>query len=908
MSRDDEEKTAFHTTSGIFCYKKMPFGLKNAGATYQRLIDKVFAKQLGRNMEAYVDDLVIKSQDEDRMLADIQETFDNLRSINMKLNPSKCSFGFKEGKFLGHLVSKQDIKANPDKVRAIQEMRSPKTKKEVQSLNGRLAALHRFLSKSAERSLPFFKTLKGCLQKKDFEWSEEAEQAFKALKGYISSIPAVVAPLPDERLFLYLAIGREAVSTAIVVERGGCQLPVYFVSRVLKEAEIRYTSMEKSALAIIHTARRLRRYFQAHTVHILTNFPIREVLAKPELSGRMAKWAIELGELGLVYSPRTAIKGQVLADFLIETTEEEVHTITTAEQDNGPHEWRLYTDGASSVEGSGAGLVLIDPAGLEVTYALRLNFKSTNNEAEYEALLAGLRAALTMKVEHLTAYVDSLLVANQVNGQYEAKEYTMQQYLAKVKELMGRFKKCAVTQISRTQNKRADALSKLASLAFAHLTKKVLVEVLERSSIAEAQVNDVIQEEEPNWMTPIRSFLTQGILPEDKAEANQVKAKSVDYTWEDGKLYKKGYMSPLLRCVGPVQSNYIIREIHMGICGAHAGPRTVVAKIMNLGYYWPSMHKDASAELRKCEACQLHAPVTYSPKHDLVTTSTAWPFYQWGMDIVGPFPQTVGRVKFLLVAVDYFTKWPEVKPLSSITGTQVIKFFWENIICRYGLPGVVVTDNGKQFAEGSFKDWCEGLKIKQRFTSVAHPQSNGQVERMNRSIVEGLKARLGRHGKDWLEELPSVLWAIRTTEKTSNGISPFKLVFGSEAMIPTEIGVESPRRAVFDPVNNSNEVLLNLSLTEELRDKARLREARYKKQMEKYYNTRVKKETFRPGELVLRKNEASKQQSLGKMGPRWEGPYEIAETHKGGSYKLKDMEGKAIPRHWNIANLRRFYV
>ncbi|KAK1427764.1 hypothetical protein QVD17_16458 [Tagetes erecta] len=212
----------------------------------------------------------------------------------MKLNPSKCSFGFKEGKFLGHLVSKQDIKANPDKVRAIQEMRSPKTKKEVQSLNGRLAALHRFLSKSAERSLPFFKTLKGCLQKKDFEWSEEAEQAFKALKEYISSIPAVVAPLPDEKLFLYLAIGREAVSTAMVVERGGCQLPVYFI-----------------------------------------------------------------------------------------------------------------------------------------TYALRLNFKSTNNEAEYEALLAGLRAALTMKVEHLTVYVDSLLVANQVNGQYEAKECTMQQYLAK---------------------------------------------------------------------------------------------------------------------------------------------------------------------------------------------------------------------------------------------------------------------------------------------------------------------------------------------------------------------------------------------------------------------------------------------------------------------------------------------
>ena len=169
MAEEDEEKTTFYIGKGVYCYNKMPFGLKNAGATYQCLVDKAFNKQIGRNLEAYVDDMVIKSRTEEDMLSDIQETFDQLRAINMKLNPKKCSFGVEEGQFLGHLITKQGIKANPSKVKAITDLQPPKTLKEVQSLNGKLAALSRFWSKGADRSLPFFKTLKGCMDKKNFQ-------------------------------------------------------------------------------------------------------------------------------------------------------------------------------------------------------------------------------------------------------------------------------------------------------------------------------------------------------------------------------------------------------------------------------------------------------------------------------------------------------------------------------------------------------------------------------------------------------------------------------------------------------------------------------------------------------------------------------------------------------------------
>ncbi|GKC74123.1 reverse transcriptase domain-containing protein [Tanacetum coccineum] len=230
MAESDEEKTAFHTSQGVYCYTKMPFGLKNAGATYQRLVDKAFDSQVGRNIEVYVDDLVIKSYTEAEMIRDIEETFRTLRKINMKLNPKKCTFGAVEGMFLGYMISPDGIKPCPDKTEAVLQLPSPRTIKEVQSLNGKLASLNRFLSKSAEKSLPLFKTLKKCIKKSDFHWTPEAKQAFKQLKQHLSELPLLVAPKPKEELIVYMSASYGAVSAVLMTKRGTVQTPIYFVS------------------------------------------------------------------------------------------------------------------------------------------------------------------------------------------------------------------------------------------------------------------------------------------------------------------------------------------------------------------------------------------------------------------------------------------------------------------------------------------------------------------------------------------------------------------------------------------------------------------------------------------------------------------------------------------------------
>ena len=318
MEEADQEKTSFVTSQGLFYYKVMPFGLKNAGATYQRLMNKMFAHQIGRNVHVYVDDMLVKSLCEEHHLDDLRETFNTLQSYNMKLNPNKCAFGVTTGKFLGFMVSHKGIEVNLEKIRAIVELEPPRTVMEVQSLNGKIVALNRFVSRATDRCLPFFRTLR-----RSFVWTDECQTEFDSLKKYLSSPPLLSPSKPEEELYLYLVVSQAAISATLVREEDGSQRPIYFTSRALRGVEERYPQMEKLAFALIIAARKLKLYFQAHTIVVLTDKPLRKTMSSPESAGRMALWAVELSEFDIRYRLRTVIKGQVVADFIAEFTLED---------------------------------------------------------------------------------------------------------------------------------------------------------------------------------------------------------------------------------------------------------------------------------------------------------------------------------------------------------------------------------------------------------------------------------------------------------------------------------------------------------------------------------------------------------------------------------------------------------
>nr|GEW87584.1 reverse transcriptase domain-containing protein [Tanacetum cinerariifolium] len=370
LAEADQEKIAFHIGQGEYCYTKMPFGLKNAGATYQRLMDKAFESQVGRNIEVYVDDLVVKSHTEAEMVRDIEEMFQTLRKVNMKLNPKKCSFGLAKGVFLGKIST-------------------------------------------------VVSDLKKCIKKSDFCWTAEAEQAFQQLKQHLLELPLLVAPKPQEELIMYLSATYGAVSA----QRGSDSIFRLTLSRSL-----------------------------------LTNPSSRS---------------------------RTSVTGKILANFLIKMSGDVSQAAPAVVTQEEP--WTLFTDGSSCVDGLGAGLILTNQEGVEFIYALRFQFAASNNEAEYEAL--------------------------------------------------------------------------------------VLVEVLENKSIKEKEVAAVIEKDGPTCMTQIADYLKEGVLPGDNKEARKLLLKAHQYELIEGVLYRRSLLTPWLRCVGPLQADNVMREIHEGSCrNRHSRP------------------------------------------------------------------------------------------------------------------------------------------------------------------------------------------------------------------------------------------------------------------------------------------------------------------------------------------------
>ncbi|XP_056854536.1 uncharacterized protein LOC130503993 [Raphanus sativus] len=823
MHPDDREKTAFITDRGTYCYKVMPFGLKNAGATYQRLVNRMFADQLGKTMEVYIDDMLVKSLRADDHLAHLKECFTILNKYGMKLNPAKCTFGVSSGEFLGYIVTQRGIEANPKQISAVLNLPSPRNCREVQRLTGRIAALNRFISRSTDKCLPFYDLLRG---NKKFIWDDKCEDAFVQLKQYLTTPPVLAKPDVGDVLSLYIAVSSAAVSSVLIKEDRGEQRPIFYTSRRMTGPETRYPTLEKLALAVVDSARKLRPYFQSHSIEVLTDQPLRTVLQNPNRAGRLTKWAIELSELDITYKCRTAAKSQVLADFLVELTPDLAQDLDVPSPN-----WILHVDGSSTSKGSGAGVQLQSPTGELIRQSFSFGFPASNNEAEYESLIAGLRLARAVKAKRLSAYCDSQLVASQFSGDYDARNDRMDAYLRVVQELAREFDFFELTKVPRGENVCADALAALGSKLHDQVKRTIPIHRIDRPSIDSSSdessliapifattrrsTTDQTDTEMPDrddtsvdWRAEFLDYLIREELPSDKWAARRLKRRSAHYVIINDELHRVTANKVLLKCIQGDEVRRVMAETHDGAGGNHSGGRALALKVRSLGFFWPSMNTDCEAYARR-----------------------------WGMDIIGPMPNSRQR-RFILVLTDYFTKWIEAEAFSQVTDKEVRTFVWKNIICRPGLPYEIITDNGSQFMSGNFKEFCNKWNIRLSPSTPRYPQGNGQAESSNKIIIDGIKKRLDLKKGHWADELDGVLWSHRTTPRGATKSTPFSLAYGMEAMAPAEVNVTSLRRAKMPQfVELNQDMLLDaLDELEEKRDQALLRIQNYQNQIESYYN------------------------------------------------------------------------
>jgi ribonuclease HI len=343
--------------------------------------------------------------------------------------------------------------------------------------------------------------------------------------------------------------------------------------------------MEKLAFALVIVSRKLRLYFQAHPIIMLTNYPLKKAMNKPDAAGRLVQWSIEMSEFDIDYRPCTAIKAQALADFITEFT----HPWKEEDELEKDEAWTVSIDGSSTKDMGGAGIVLVFPEKDKFEYAIQLHFCATNNEAEYETLLAGLKLSKNMGIKNLIVKSDSQLIVGQVKGEYEAREDKMKKYLTVIQTLLPHFKKVEFLQIPREKNVDADRLARLAS---SREEIDGFLEVQERPSIEEEIVNSIMDNN--SWMSPIIRYFKKGKLSTDKTEAHKLRIRASHFLLLGGTLYKMGFSRPYLRCLTPEEANYVIREVHEGFCGNHSEARALAHKLTRAGYYWPSLLHDAT--------------------------------------------------------------------------------------------------------------------------------------------------------------------------------------------------------------------------------------------------------------------------------------------------------------------------
>ncbi|CAL8134521.1 unnamed protein product [Prunus armeniaca] len=936
MAEEDIHKTAFMCPGhiGAFEYTVMPFGLRNAGATYQRAMNSVFHDMIGHSLEVYIDDVVIKSPEEGNHMTNLRRAFLIMRQHKLKMNPKKCVFGVQAGNFLGFLVHQRGIEIDKNKAKSIIEALPPRNKKELQSLLGKINFLRRFISNSAGKIQPFSSLLR-LKQEQTFKWEEQHQQAFEEIKHYLSNPPVLSPPKRGRPLKLYISASEVSIGSLLVQDnKEGKEQAVYYLSRTLTEVERKYSAIERLCLALYFTAVKLRHYMLPYTIYIIAKTDlIKYMLTRPMLRGRIGKWTLALTEFAFRYVPQKAVKGQAVADFLADHPGEEIENMDSLDIANADlltrahtclnnpiysvhlTPWKLYFDGSKTDITSGAGIVLEEPLGIRHCYSFQLDFQCTNNRAEYEALIIGLEMLVELGIQSVEILGDSMLVLKQIAGEYKCLSPSLAVYLVAARNLLTEFREATWEHIPREENFAANELAQVATgiqipedcvQRIIKIGKKSLPSVLARGMKIDVNSATIT---EGDWRNPIMTYLRYPTLPSEK----KVRIMALNYLMWNEDLVRKCKDEVLLRCLGKKEYMKVMGETHEGICGAHQGGRKMCWLIRRYGYFWPTMMKDCINYSKGCESCQRHGPVQQAPSVPMNPVVKPWPFRGWAMDLIGKiYPASSQQHCFIIVATDYFTKWVEAKAVKSTTSQEIIIFIEEQIIQRFGIPESITTDRGSSFISREMLDMAEAFKFRLLQSTPYYAQANGQAESSNKVIINIIRKMLEKNPKQWHEKLSETLWAYRTSKREATGMTPYALTYGHDAILLMEIAIQSLRIAhQHDLVGEdySQAMLLELEGLDAARIDTLNKLLAGKQAVSRAYNKRVRNKSFEEGEIVWKAvlPLGTHVAGYGKWSPTWEGPFIISQILGMGAYRLQDRDGEVHTAPINGKWLKKFY-
>ncbi|KAG7572475.1 Retrotransposon gag domain [Arabidopsis suecica] len=754
---NDQEKTTFTCPYGTFAYKRMPFGLCNAPATFQRCMISIFSDLIEEMVEVFMDDFSVYGSSFSSCLLNLCRVLTRCEETNLVFNWEKCHFMVREGIVLGHKISEKGIEVDKGKIEVMMQLQPPKTVKDIRSFLGHAGFYRRFIKDFSKIARPLTRLL---CKEAEFEFDEDCLKAFHTIKEALVTAPVVQAPNWDYPFEIMCDASDYAVG-AVLGQRIDKKLHViYYASRTLDEAQGRYATTEKELLAVVFAFEKFRSYLVGSKVTVYTDHAaLRHIYAKKDTKPRLLRWIL------------------LLQEFDME---------------------------------------IVDKKGIE------------NGAADHLS---------RMRMEEATPIDDSM---------------PEEQLLA-------------IKSYEIVYNKK------------------------------EIEVACAVKEEEFPWYADIVNYLICGEIPK-YLDAYQKKKFFRDinhYYWDEPYLYKKGTDGLFRRCIAEEEVQGVLEHCHGSAYGGHFATFKTVQKVLQAGLWWPSMFKDAYGFIAKCDPCQRMGNITRRnemPQNPILEVEV---FDVWGIDFMGPFnPASYGN-KYILVAVDYVSKWVEAIASPTNDHKVVLKLFKSIIFPRFGIPKAVISDGGSHFINKVFESLLKKHGVKHKVATPYHPQTSGQVEVSNRQIKAILARVVGVSRRDWSTKLDDTLWAYRTAFKTPIGRTPFQMLYGKSCHLPVEVeykAIWATKLLNLDIKEAQEKRSVDLHELEEIRLEAYESSKVYKERTKAFHDKKISPKDFKAGDQVLLFNSRLKL-FPGKLKSRWSGPFTIKEVLPFGAISLFAKDG-----------------